>query len=171
MYFQRAMKKKYIFVFVCVIIATIAITKSFGTMNSLESPLELDSSNAKLKISSFSDSRLQKEDIRIYEDKVIVSVDSPVIARFTDTDSMKPTFDSEANAIEIVPESPEEINVGDIASYYSNIANTVIIHRVVETGYDEQGWYAYFEGDALDERDPEKVRFNQIQRVVVMMIF
>lgn len=165
------MKKKYIFVFVCVIIAMIAITKSFGTMNSLESPLELDSSNATLKISSFSDSRLQKEDIRIYEDKVIVSVDSPVIARFTDTDSMKPTFDSEANAIEIVPESPEEIHVGDIASYYSNIANTVIIHRVVETGYDEQGWYAYFEGDALDERDPEKVRFNQIQRVVVMMIF
>lgn len=165
------MKKKYIFVFVCVIIAMIAITKSFGTMNSLESPLELDSSNATLKISSFSDSRLQKEDIRIYEDKVIVSVDSPVIARFTDTDSMKPTFDSEANAIEIVPESPEEVHVGDIASYYSDIANTVIIHRVVETGYDEQGWYAYFEGDALDERDPEKVRFNKIQRVVVMMIF
>lgn len=165
------MKKKYIFVFVSLIIAMISITKSFGTLNSLESPLELNSSNATLKISSFSDSRLQKEDIRIYEDKIIVEVDNPVIARFTDTESMKPTFDSEANAIEIVPESPEEIHVGDIASYYSNLANTVIIHRVVETGYDEHGWYAYFEGDALNERDPEKVRFNQIKRVVVMMIF
>lgn len=164
------MKKKYLFVFVSLIIAMI-VAKSFGTMNSLEAPLEFNSSNASLKISSFSDSRLQKEDIRIYEDKIIVEVDNPVIARFTDTDSMKPTFDSEANAIEIVPESPEEIHVGDIASYYSNIANTVIIHRVVETGYDDQGWYAYFEGDALNERDPEKVRFNQIQRVVVMMIF
>lgn len=163
--------KKYLFVFGTIIIALLVVMTSFNLLHPIESPVELDSSDNSLNISFISDSRLKKEDIRIYEDKVIVSVDAPVIARFTDTDSMKPTFDSGSNAIEIVPESPEEIKVGDIASYYSNIADTVIIHRVVETGYDEQGWYAYFEGDALNERDPEKVRFNQIQRIVIMMIF
>ena len=115
--------------------------------------------------------RIREEDIEVYDDRIIIKVDKPQIARFTDTGSMEPTFGSEANAIEIVPQSPEEIHVGDIVSYYSEIADSTIIHRVIETGYDEKGWYAYFKGDNLLRRDPEKVRFPQIRRLVVMLVY
>ena len=47
----------------------------------------------------------------------------------------------------------------------------MIIHRVIETGYDEQGWFAVTKGDNLKEKDPEKVRFNQIVGLVVGVLY
>jgi len=143
--------------------------------SSFENPQESsDSALFYMQASKDSDTpydRIHEKDIEVYPDKVVVHLKKGVAARFTDTGSMEPTFGSEANAIEIVPSSPEEIHKGDIVSYYSNIAKTTIIHRVDEIGYDSQGWFAYFKGDNIKKRDPEKVRFNQIKRVVVMLIY
>lgn len=171
----------------------ISLVLSISVMVSYSGPLEKpQDSSANTPLTSFSSSnleveqegslsqaeelifprnRINEEDIRVYEDRVVIKLDRPQVARFTDSGSMEPTFGSEANAIEIIPHSPEEIQVGDIVSYYSEIASSVIIHRVVETGYDENGWYAYFKGDNLPQRDPEKVRFSQIRRLVVMMVY
>jgi uncharacterized protein (UPF0248 family) len=46
-----------------------------------------------------------------------------------------------------------------------------IIHRVVKIGQDSEGWYAILKGDNLSQEDPEKVRFDQVQRVVVAIIY
>jgi hypothetical protein len=92
-------------------------------------------------------------------------------ASFTDTNSMDPVFDAGSNALEIVPKSSEDVHEGDIVSYKSTLIDGAIIHRVIETGEDEDGWYARMQGDNLDQEDPEKVRFDQIQRVVVAIIY
>jgi Fe-S-cluster formation regulator IscX/YfhJ len=42
---------------------------------------------------------------------------------------------------------------------------------VIETGEDSNGWYAIFKGDNNPIRDPSKVRFSQIRRIVVAVIY
>ena len=115
--------------------------------------------------------RITENQIHVYKNQVLIDIENPEWATFTDTNSMDPVFDKGSYAIEIVPKTPSEIQVGDIASYKSIYSDGTIIHRVIETGQDENGWYAKFKGDNNADADPEKVRFSQIQRVVVAIIY
>lgn len=115
--------------------------------------------------------RISESDILAYNDKVVINVKNPIIAKFTPTRSMDPVLDSDANAIEIVPTSPEDIHIGDIVSYQSEMINSVIVHRVVDIGYDSNGVYFTFKGDNNKSSDPERVRFSQIRRIVVGILY
>ena len=114
--------------------------------------------------------RIPQDKIRVYEDRVVIMIDKPIWATFTDTNSMDPVLDAGNYAIEIAPESESEIKAGDIISYLHPHAG-LIIHRVVETGYDSHGWYAMTKGENLSQSDPEKVRFDQVHSLVVMIIY
>ncbi len=115
--------------------------------------------------------RIAEQNIRVEKDKVTINVQDAEWSRFTDTNSMDPIIDEGTNAIQIVPKSEEEIHVGDIVSYKSDYADGIIIHRVIETGYDEKGWYCLMKGDNNSRQDPGKIRFSQIKRVVVAIIY
>jgi signal peptidase I len=84
---------------------------------------------------------------------------------------MKPVFDTGANAIEVVPSTPAQIRTGDIISYQADWLDTPVVHRVLSTGEDEDGWYAIVKGDNNDTADPGKVRWEQIRRVVVAIVY
>ena len=84
---------------------------------------------------------------------------------------MEPIIDIEANAIQIVPQKPSDIHVGDIISYNTKLSENRIIHRVIEISEDEEGWYAITKGDNLDKPDPFRIRFNDIKRIVVGIIY
>jgi len=127
--------------------------------------------SAQLPEKSSPTDRIQESQIHVYNNKVTIDIKDPEWASFTDTNSMDPVIDSEANAIEIIPKAPEEINVGDIVSYQSAYADGTIIHRVVKTDYDKDGWYAVMKGDNVAASDPGKIRFSQIKRVVVAIIY
>ncbi len=114
--------------------------------------------------------RIAEDKIMIKSNKVEISVDSPLIAKFTDTGSMLPSITSTSNAIEIVPDSPAEISVGDIVSYKTE-EGLVVIHRVIETGTDQEGWYGVMQGDNRNIPDQDKVRFSQVERIVVAIIY
>ena len=140
--------------------------QSVGEVSFL-SPL---TSEAPKDISSPKD-RISESDIAAYNDKVVINVKNPVIAKFTPTRSMDPVLDSDSNAIEIIPESYEDIQIGDIVSYHSEITNSVVVHRVVNIGYDSNGIYFTFKGDNNKSNDPERVRFEQIKRIVVGILY
>ncbi len=114
---------------------------------------------------------LKEEDISILQDKVILDIENAKWARFSATYSMDPVLDSTSTGIEIIPKSAEDIHVGDIVSYYSPIANATVIHRVIEVGEDHLGWYAKFKGDNNALEDPGRVRFSQIKRILVAVIY
>jgi len=42
---------------------------------------------------------------------------------------------------------------------------------VMQVDYDNLGWYAIVKGDNNPRPDPNKVRFNQIKRILVMIIY
>lgn len=112
-----------------------------------------------------------EEKIKVYKDRIILDIENAHWAKFTDTNSMDPVFDKEANTIEVKPEFYEDVHIGDIVSYKSNLTNSIIVHRVVNISSDDQGWYATFKGDNNMFNDPEKVRFEQLNGVVVAVIY
>ena len=116
-------------------------------------------------------SRVKIEDVSVYEDEVVIKIKNPQWAVFTDTNSMDPVLDSGSKAIQIVPNSPEELKEGDIVAYKSEYKEGTIAHRIIETGYDKDGWFAVIKGDNNESPDPGKVRFEQIKRVVVAIIY
>ncbi len=114
---------------------------------------------------------IDEKDIIISKDQVIIKVNEPRWASFTDTNSMDPVFDKGANTIQIIPKLTDDIHKGDIVSYQSRYSDGIIIHRVVETKKDKKGWYAKLKGDNNFFTDPGKVRFNQIKSVTIAIVY
>jgi signal peptidase I len=114
---------------------------------------------------------ITEDKIGVYSQRVILDIDDPQWAMFTDTHSMEPVISSRSYAIEIVPESPDGINIGDIVSYKSKYSDGIIIHRVIDKSYDSEGVYFIMKGDNNPTQDPGRIRFEQVQRVVVAIIY
>ncbi len=115
--------------------------------------------------------RIAETQIAVFNDKVILDIENTQWATFTDTHSMEPVIMKGANAIHIVPETEDEVQVGDICSYKSDYAEGTIIHRIVYEGKDEMGTYYVFKGDNVPTSDPGRIRFSQIQRCVVAIVY
>lgn len=129
----------------------------------------LQGANSRDKLSP--SSKITNNQINVFDDEVVLKISNAKWAVFTDTKSMDPVIDSSSKAIQTVPDSENEIHEGDIVAYQSKYEKGIITHRVIETGNDSKGWYAILKGDNNSYPDPEKVRFEQIQRVVVAIIY
>ncbi|MDO8741427.1 MAG: hypothetical protein Q7J54_07745 [Candidatus Woesearchaeota archaeon] len=114
---------------------------------------------------------IKEDQIHVLNNNVVIDLKDAQWATFTDTHSMEPVLSKGSNAIEIVPKDESYINVGDIVSYKSEYADGSIIHRVIAVGQDSDGWYAMMKGDNNPEPDPGRIRFSQIQRLVVAIIY
>ena len=114
---------------------------------------------------------IPQENIHVYNDKIIIEVDNPEWAMFTDTNSMDPVLDKGANALQIIPKNEEQIQVGDIISFTTDKIDGTIIHRVIETGYDDSGWYAFTKGDNNPEADTGKRRFSDVKKLLIGIIY
>jgi signal peptidase I len=113
--------------------------------------------------------RLNDNNIIIQKDKVIININNPLSATFSNTGSMMPIISENSRAIQIIPQSEEELYVGDIISYSLN--EKTVIHRIVEISYDDYGWFAITKGDNNIFKDTERVRFSQVKRVLVGILY
>lgn len=111
-----------------------------------------------------------KKQIAVTKSKVTLDIENSVFASYADTNSMDPVLDEDTHGIEIKPVK-EKLRVGDIISYRSDALGSVIVHRIVTIGEDELGTYYIVQGDNNRVRDPEKIRFEQIQGVVVALMY
>jgi len=82
---------------------------------------------------------------------------------------MLPVLGTTAHALQIIPERASDIHVGDIVSFHYQ--DKIVSHRVIELSADEDGWFATTQGDNNPEPDPVKVRFDNIDRVVVGVLY
>ena len=133
---------------------------SFSFMPFLNSPERLSPSD-----------HVKESQISIQDSKVIIDVPGARWAAFTDTNSMDPFLDEEANSIEIAPSSPHDIRPGDIIAYRSGITGDLIVHRVISRGVDDQGVFYIVKGDNNPNQDPEKVRFSQVEGILIGIIY
>jgi len=116
-------------------------------------------------------SRISSEDIHIYDDRVVIYLKNAFPVRFFDSRSMHPLINKNAFALEVAPESHEALEVGDIIGYKSKAFNITVVHRIINISQDEQGWYALTKGDANPQPDSEIVRFDDVQGVLVGLIY
>lgn len=115
------------------------------------------------------DDRITEDQIKVYEDHVVLEIDEPIWSSFTDTNSMDPLLDAGANGIEIVPASEDDIHLGDIISYKTE--SGIVVHRVIDIGSDEEGIYYTVKGDNNPLEDNVKVRFEDVQGIVVAVVY
>lgn len=113
--------------------------------------------------------RIVESQVHVFPDQVVIDLAGAQWSSFTDTNSMDPVLDAGHNALQIVPTSFDVIGVGDIISFETEYG--VVIHRVIEIGMDTEGWYAVTHGDNAPFSDPFKVRFSQVKRVVVGILY
>ncbi len=128
-------------------------------MNYFESPMDVQGPHQ----------RILDHQVEIQPDRVVLHLPNVQFAGFTATHSMDPVIDSDSNALEIVPQTENDIHVGDIVSY--RYKEDILIHRVIDVKKDEQGTYYTMKGDNNPSPDPIKVRFGQIQRVLVAILY
>lgn len=111
---------------------------------------------------------VKENQIEIFQDKVIIYINGASISRYAATGSMKPTFDENSNGIRIVPNTEEDIQIGDIVTYLSG--ENFIVHRVINKGADNEGVYFIAKGDNNTVSDG-KIRFKDIQYITIGVIF
>ncbi|MEA3378773.1 MAG: signal peptidase I [Nanoarchaeota archaeon] len=109
--------------------------------------------------------------IKVYGDKVVLEVEGATWVSYENSGSMKPILDEWSNGLEIIIESEDEINVGDIVSYNADWNDTLVVHRVIEIGEDERGRYFILKGDNNQTADPGKIRFSQIKYKTIAIIY
>jgi signal peptidase I len=109
---------------------------------------------------------IEKEDIEVYQKKVCFALQNATITSYANTSSMRPTLNELTHGIEIQP-IKEELKVGDIVAYKPDGSSDIIVHRIVAIENEEY----ILRGDNNAENDPQKVRFNQIEGVVVGLIY
>ncbi len=113
---------------------------------------------------------ISENKIHVYEDYVMLDIGESNFIGFEDTGSMDPTFDSEANALEIIPKSASDITTGDIISFKAKDGKTYV-HRVIQTGIDSEGNYFITKGDNNPNPDPYKIYFSDVVGVVVAVFY
>jgi hypothetical protein len=114
---------------------------------------------------------IKQDQIKVLDDKIVISIENATWAQFADTNSMDPVLDIGANSLQLKPSSCDELKVGDIISYHAGFIKGVVVHRIVSIGEDEEGWYAITKGDNNRNEDPEKVRFSQVKGVLVGVLY
>lgn len=112
---------------------------------------------------------IKEEQINIYDDKVVLEIEGPIWSSFTDTNSMDPLLDINANGIEIVPKTEDDIHIGDVISYKTS--SGIVVHRVIDIGNDEEGVYYTVKGDNNLIEDNVKIRFSDIQGILVAVVY
>ncbi len=129
-------------------------------------PLNFDSAVERASPSNW----VKAYQIDVFSDRIVLDIKDAQWASFTNTNSMDPVLDETANAIQIKPESPDDLKVGDIVSYI-HPENGRIIHRIAYKGQDENGIYFIMKGDNNPTSDPDKVLFEQITSVTIAIIY
>ncbi len=111
---------------------------------------------------------IKESQIHVNEDSVVIDIEGASIGKYTPTGSMKPILDEYSNGIRIVPENPSQIEIGDIITFEQN--EELIIHRVIEKGFDENGAYFITKGDNNTVTDG-KIRFRDVKYVTVAILW
>jgi len=104
--------------------------------------------------------------IQVTGDSISIAIPNVSISSYAPTGSMKPVLDEGSNGIRIIPSSAEQIGVGDIVTF----GTENIVHRVIEKGEDEEGYWFITKGDNNQVSDGE-IRFKDIKYVTIGVLY
>jgi len=115
--------------------------------------------------------RIKDSDVNVFSNNVRIDIRNAKSRKFIDSNSMDPLIDEGTTTIEIKPKYASEIKVGDIIAYDVDGYDYAFVHRVIKIGNDAEGVYFVTKGDNYWQEDPDKVRFSQVEGVVVGILY
>tara|TARA_Y100000310_G_scaffold93669_1_gene91178 strand:+ start:2945 stop:3424 length:480 start_codon:yes stop_codon:yes gene_type:complete len=127
--------------------------------------LVISEDNLKLNLPS---DWISNENILVFEDEIVLRILDATISAYEPTGSMEPVLGAGASGIRIVPKSESQVNIGDIISFRQD--GELIVHRIIEKGFDEEGVYFTTKGDNSELVDG-KIRFENIKYVTIGVIW
>ena len=160
---------KKLLIFVAIFILGALCTSIYADLASSDPVITNPFSTSAREIPSPGD-RINQDNIHVYNDRVIIDINNPKWARFTNTNSMDPIIDEEAHAIEIMPKE-DSLKIGDIVAYKPKGYSGTVIHRIVDIKEDQEGTYYILQGDNNPRPDGQKVRYSQVKGVVVAILY
>jgi signal peptidase I len=157
---------KFSFIFLIGVLLGIILNLYFyyGLENPVFNKLGISDFNNKTAPFDF----VKENQIEIYENYVLIRVKNASLGKYAPTGSMIPVLDSDSNGIRIVPQSEEDIHVGDIITFSKE--NSLIVHRVIDKNIDESGTYFITKGDNNQINDG-KIRFKDIKYITIGIIW
>ena len=115
--------------------------------------------------------RISESDVKVYSNRVEISIRNAKWRKFIDSNSMDPLIDAGTTTIEIQPKYASDIKIGDIVAYDVDGFDYAFVHRVIAIKSDQKGIYFVTKGDNFYNADPNKVRFNDIKGIVVGILY
>jgi len=115
--------------------------------------------------------RIQDSDVNVFSNNVRIDIKNAKSRKFIDSNSMDPLIDEGTTTIEIKPKYASDIKVGDIIAYDVDGYDYAFVHRVIKIGKDKEGTYFITKGDNFYKEDPDKLRFSDIEGVVVGILY
>lgn len=112
---------------------------------------------------------IKENQIKADSEKIVIDINNSILSRYNSSQSMIPLLNKNSTGIGIRPDLENQINIGDIISYWSN--EKMIVHRVVEKREDNQGVYFITKGDNNFNKDKQKIRFEDIDSVLIGVIY
>lgn len=115
--------------------------------------------------------RIIEEQVKISRNSVTLDVEDVEKWYVVNTDSMIPVLDEGSTLLTIKPGTQDEIKIGDIIFYNDYVNNITIVHRVISIEKDVNGTYFVAKGDNNKAIDPTRVRFEDIEALLIGIIY
>ena len=116
---------------------------------------------------------IKTEHITQLDGSVTINLGVPsYVSSVLDTNSMVPTVDWSHNTLLIKDFNREDLECGDVVVFQpTERASELIIHRIVETGIDNQGAYYRTKGDNCTRKDPYILRNIHVRFLCIGVIY
>jgi len=114
--------------------------------------------------------RISYKQIHVYDDEVVLDIKNVSWAVYLDSKSMLPLISHTANGLYLTPTHPTDIQIGDIVSYDDG-SDVNVGHRVINILYEDDELLYITKGDNNPYVDPKPVSFEQIDRVLIGIIY
>ena len=115
--------------------------------------------------------RIKDSDVNTFSNSVRIDIKNARWRNYIDSNSMDPLIDKGSTTLEIKPKNANEIKVGDIIAHNVDGYDYAFVHRVIEIGNDEEGAYFITKGDNYWKEYTEKVRFSQVEGIIVGILY
>ncbi len=129
---------------------------------SLNVPLAAEERTATTDSVVESTQRIPFDSIKVYPDEVQIEYPGLHYAR-VNSDSMAPWLTHDSVVFEKIPQSADEIHIGDVISFYEPSEDAVVLHSVIEI---VEGNFRT-KGIANPEPDPWLVPFENVKGIMV----
>ncbi len=113
---------------------------------------------------------VKPNNIMIGSDRITIFIANSSLSRYAATGSMLPLLNENSKGIKIPVTTPDQLHIGDVITFKDSNSDDLIIHRIINIGFDEQGTFYTTKGDNNLASDG-KIRYEQIMYKLVALVY